>query len=424
MLVLQGVIFGPERVIPVQMHLISAQLDTVRAIDDLLSREKWVICMNALDRVVHCLRRDERLVLSTRRGEDMAAMAILAARERKAAKELKAEKKAAAAAAAERAMADAEEEGAGDGTEAEEAARAAAKKAEEDFERKRKIAIPVVGDLGTNLIRLALEFTKNLRKTDPHTDAYVALLRDEAKLLSVAEGIQSYYEQEVDPSLAESTNDDDEDAEDVAAQDTDLDGASAAGAAAVAASAATSSAQDGSGKNDGGLVPRNIQVAARIALLRVQHLYYKHSSISKTLQLTALQERELGMREFLHPACLGSQRSYDEVEESKQDGDAALCHPGAFSGTPKAWLKVNCKGKGEQAALAPLDATIDRLCKLMYAVGDSGAKVDAMLMSIYFHALHERFYEARDLLLMSHLQDSIMHTEIPTQVSGGWEERK
>ena len=54
--------------------------------------------------------------------------------------------------------------------------------------------------------------------------------------------------------------------------------------------------------------------------------------------------------------------------------------------------------------------------QLIYAVGDSQSKVRAMLCHIFYHALHDRFYEARDLLLMSHLQDSIMHTDLPTQV--------
>ena len=40
----------------------------------------------------------------------------------------------------------------------------------------------------------------------------------------------------------------------------------------------------------------------------------------------------------------------------------------------------------------------------------------AILYHIYHHSLHDRWYEARDLMLMSHLQDTIMHSDIPTQV--------
>merc|ERR1712113_1014885 len=79
------------------------------------------------------------------------------------------------------------------------------------------------------------------------------------------------------------------------------------------------------------------------------------------------------------------------------------------------------KRNAAQSALSKnMDATLDRLCKLEYAQGDANSKVHAMLCSIYYHALHERFYEARDLLLMSHLQDKVPRpefcTEIPTQV--------
>jgi len=39
-----------------------------------------------------------------------------------------------------------------------------------------------------------------------------------------------------------------------------------------------------------------------------------------------------------------------------------------------------------------------------------------ILCQIYYEALHDKFFEARDKLLMSHLQDSVSHMEIQTQV--------
>jgi translation initiation factor 3 subunit C len=39
-----------------------------------------------------------------------------------------------------------------------------------------------------------------------------------------------------------------------------------------------------------------------------------------------------------------------------------------------------------------------------------------MLSHIYHHALHGRYYEARDMLLMSHLQGAIQHTDEGTQI--------
>lgn len=39
-----------------------------------------------------------------------------------------------------------------------------------------------------------------------------------------------------------------------------------------------------------------------------------------------------------------------------------------------------------------------------------------MLCHIAHHALHDRYFEARDLLLMSHLQDNIGHVDVMTQI--------
>ena len=60
---------------------------------------------------------------------------------------------------------------------------------------------------------------------------------------------------------------------------------------------------------------------------------------------------------------------------------------------------------------------MDRLCKYIYTKDSTDRiRTRAILCHIYYHALHDRWYEARDLMLMSHLQDSVQHSDIPTQV--------
>lgn len=63
---------------------------------------------------------------------------------------------------------------------------------------------------------------------------------------------------------------------------------------------------------------------------------------------------------------------------------------------------------------------MERLCKYIYAKDRTDRiRTCAILCHIYHHALHSRWYQARDLMLMSHLQDNIQHADPPVQV--GWE---
>lgn len=62
-------------------------------------------------------------------------------------------------------------------------------------------------------------------------------------------------------------------------------------------------------------------------------------------------------------------------------------------------------------------AVMDHLCKFIYTKDSTDRiRTRAILCHIYHHALHDRWYEARDLMLMSHLQDSVQHSDIPTQI--------
>lgn len=75
--------------------------------------------------------------------------------------------------------------------------------------------------------------------------------------------------------------------------------------------------------------------------------------------------------------------------------------------------------EGEDSAVI-----MDRLCKFIYAKDCTDRiRTCAILCHIYHHALHSRWYQARDLMLMSHLQDNIQHADPPVQV-GSQEDAK
>lgn len=62
------------------------------------------------------------------------------------------------------------------------------------------------------------------------------------------------------------------------------------------------------------------------------------------------------------------------------------------------------------------DKSLTELSVVVYRYGDERAKSMTMLAHIYKHALENRFYVARDMLLMSHLQETIQESDVPMMV--------
>lgn len=61
-------------------------------------------------------------------------------------------------------------------------------------------------------------------------------------------------------------------------------------------------------------------------------------------------------------------------------------------------------------------ALVRALCIHLYKTDASLIRTRAMLSHIYHYALHDDYYTARDMLLMSHLQDTIGGADVGTQI--------
>ncbi|XP_074023372.1 eukaryotic translation initiation factor 3 subunit C-like [Numenius arquata] len=82
------------------------------------------------------------------------------------------------------------------------------------------------------------------------------------------------------------------------------------------------------------------------------------------------------------------------------------------AGDPQVWGEGDDEDEEEDSA-----ALMERLCKFIYAKDRTDRiRTCAILCHIYHHALHSRWYAARDLMLMSHLQDNIQHADPPVQI--------
>src|SRR5688572_19321131 len=75
-----------------------------------------------------------------------------------------------------------------------------------------------------------------------------------------------------------------------------------------------------------------------------------------------------------------------------------------------------------QSAITPQTQTPDAtalvnvLCNYLFIHSEGIIRARAMLCQIYFLALHDNYYKARDMMLMSHLQETISNFDVNSQI--------
>jgi translation initiation factor 3 subunit C len=141
--------------------------------------------------------------------------------------------------------------------------------------------------------------------------------------------------------------------------------------------------------------------AASVSQLIVDHMYYKHDSHAVAVRRAHLFNKTWGKYGDLHPACVGR----IAMPVGGKLPSASAVHPAAFLGNPT--VNPPPFNPGQR---------LQELCTYIFKYGDKRIKTHALLALVHHHALHDRYYKARDLLLISHISEFADKFDIKTQI--------
>ena len=182
----------------------------------------------------------------------------------------------------------------------------------------------------------------------------------------------------------------------------------------------------------------------RSYMLRIVHLYYKYDrslfkqedevkpteeakqngDVKPADETPATETPAAAEEEASKPAEEAKEEQPSATENGEQE-PAAVTENGEQPAakpeeTPVKKMPVD-KLKELQIEVKPSEETslqlMDRLCRFIYTNDTTDRiRTQAILYHIYHHALHDNWFEARDLMLMSQLQHNIQKADIPLHI--------